>query len=79
VRTKHSNKRFLIERLELVTLLNNKGKWQVALNQQAPKATPIEGAGDAPPPVKPSSDPVKPSGSAKPPKPAPPKRKPAGR
>jgi hypothetical protein len=78
VRTKHSNKRFIIERLELVTLINNGGKWQVALNQQAPKATPIPGA---PPPKtpernKPAADPVKPVTPKPAPKPAPPKRRP---
>ena len=62
VRAKYSTGENLIERLELVSLLKNGEKWQVALNEQAPKSTPVEGAakpaGTAP--AKPAVDPVKP-------------------
>jgi hypothetical protein len=78
VRAKYSTGEYNIERLELVSLLKNGDKWQVALNEQAPKATPV---GPAPPggakpaePVKPAADPVKPATPPKattPPKPAP--------
>ena len=71
VRAKYSTGETLIERLELVSLVKNGEKWQVALNEQAPKSTPIEGAvkpaGPATP-VKPAVDPVKPAKPA--PKPA---------
>lgn len=73
VRTKHSTGKVIIENLELISLLKHGEKWQVALNEQAPKATPLEGAGGdaakppAKPPVRPALDPVKPS----PPKPRP--------
>lgn len=72
VRAKYSTGENNIERLELVSLLKNGEKWQVALNEQAPKATPAEGAagGDTPAgpgnpvdpvtPVKPAVDPVRP-------------------
>jgi len=78
VRAKYSTGEADIERLELVSLLKNGEKWQVALNEQAPKAKAIEGAAggdkpaDAVSPVKPSVDPVKP---VKPAKPAPAKPK----
>lgn len=83
VRAKYSTGEADIERLELVSLLKNGGKWQVALNEQAPKAKRLDGAegpgkgadpakpaGPADPvtPVKPSVDPVKPAKpAAKPP------------
>lgn len=79
VRAKYSTGEHNIERLELVSLLKNGEKWQVALNEQAPKATPVEGApgnSTPPDPVKPAADPVKPSAPPKPLKPAtPPKRR----
>lgn len=80
VRAKYSTGEADIERLELVSLLKNGGKWQVALNEQAPKAKRLDGAeGGAKPadpakpsdpvaPVKPAVDPVKPAKpAAKPP------------
>jgi hypothetical protein len=71
VRTKHSNGKAVIENLELVSLLKNGEKWQVALNEQAPKVTPVEGAGNAG--AAKTVDPVKPATAPKPatpPKPA---------
>lgn len=70
VRTKHSNAKVMIENLELVSLVKNGDKWQVALNEQAPKVTPLAGAaggtkapdpGKLADPVKPATDPVKPA------------------
>ncbi len=72
VRTKHSNGKVIIENLELVSLVKIGDKWKVALNEQSPKVTPVEGA--APAPKGPAVDPVKPAAkpAAKPaPKPAP--------
>jgi hypothetical protein len=62
VRTKHSNGKVMIENLELVSLVKNGDKWQVALNEQAPKLTPVNGAA-APKagPAAPAADPVKPA------------------
>jgi hypothetical protein len=75
VRTKHSNGKVNFESLDLISLLKNGDKWQVAPNQQVPKITPIEGgAGDSEPaaadPVKKpaTADPVKPPANPKPPK-----------
>lgn len=83
VRTKHANGKAVIENLELISLFKNGEKWQVALNEQAPKVTPMEGAesgGKAADPVKPAADPVKPATPPKPAapvKPAPRPKKPA--
>ncbi len=76
VRTKHSNGKVFIENLELISLLKNGEKWQVALNEMAPKVTPLDGKT----PVRPSADPVKPAGKptadpVKPAKPVKPKTK----
>jgi hypothetical protein len=73
VRTKHSNGKVLFESLDLISLVKNGEKWQIAPNQQAPKVTPLDGAGGAKSvdPVR-STDPVK-KPTAAPVKPAPPK------
>jgi len=72
VKATYSTGEAAIERLDLTTLRNNAGKWQVVLDGQSPKITPLNGgAGPVRPaadPVRPASDPVKP---ATPPKTAP--------
>ncbi len=86
VRTKHSNGKVIFESLDLISLVKNGDKWQIAPNQQAPKVTPIDENGNpvkgavdpvrkpsADPVKKPAGDPVKP---AAPPKTNGPKRKP---
>ena len=71
VRTKHSNGKARVENLELISLRKNGEKWQVALNEQAPRAIPLDGSATAPGPAAPAAvDPVK--------KPAPTKPAPAG-
>lgn len=66
VRTKHSNDKALIENLELISLIKIDGAWKVALNEQAPKITPLDSALAPAPPTaaketsKPQ-DPVKPA------------------
>lgn len=62
VRTKHSNGKAEIENLELVSLVKNGDRWQVGLNAQAPKITPVKGAeGEAGTPAPRTADPVKPA------------------
>jgi len=56
-----------VERLDLTTLRNNGGKWQVVLDGQAPKITPLKS--DAGPAGPSSVDPVKPTGPKTAPKP----------
>jgi hypothetical protein len=84
VRTKHENGKVHFESLDLISLVKNGEKWQIAPNLQAPKITPVAGAANgktadpvkSPDPVKtPAADPVKPVKPAVPPKTAP-KRKP---
>lgn len=68
-RATYSNGEMMIERVEMTTLRNNGGKWQVVIDSREPKVTPLKGA--AQPGAAPASvDPVKPA--TKPaPKPAP--------
>lgn len=70
VRTKHSNDKAIIENLELLSLVRMDGAWKVALNEQAPRITPLDGlTPPAPAAAKAAAksiDPVKPA-----PKPAP--------
>ena len=65
VRTKHSNDKAIIENLELISLIKVDGSWKVALNEQAPKITPLDSAlAPAPPTTKSGPktiDPVKPT------------------
>ncbi len=65
VRTKHSNDKAIIENLELLSLVRIDGAWKVALNEQAPKITPLDSALAPAPaaakPVPPVTDPVKPA------------------
>ena len=75
VRAKYSTGERIIERLELVSLVKPADKWLVALNEQAPKTTALDGTPDGPKPVKPAVDPVKPSVKPTPAKPAPTKPK----
>ena len=42
VRTKHSNDKAIIENLELISLVKLDGAWKVALNEQAPRITPLD-------------------------------------
>ncbi len=79
VRTKHSNDKAIIENLELLSLIRLQGVWKVALNEQAPRITPLDSALPPAPPAAnagaKSIDPVKPA-----PKPAAkPATKPAAR
>lgn len=65
VRTKHSNDKAIIENLELISLNKIDGAWKVALNEQAPRITPLDSAlAPAPPASKPAAEekptPVKP-------------------
>lgn len=74
VRTKHSNGKVNIENLELVSLIKSGEKWKVALNEQAPKVSPVDGA--APASKAQAIDPVvKPAAKPAAPKPAAPKKK----
>jgi hypothetical protein len=41
LRSKHENGRALIDNLELVSLINEGGKWLVGLNEQTAKVTPL--------------------------------------
>lgn len=66
VRTKHSNDKAIIENLELISLIKQDSAWKVALNEQAPRITPLD---QAPAPQAPAADP-QPT-----PKPKPAKRK----
>ena len=64
VKASYSTGEAAVERLDLTTLRNNGGKWQVVLDGQAPKITPLNGgaapAGPAPvDPVKPAPAPPK--------------------
>ena len=59
VKASYSTGENAIERLDLTTLRNNAGKWQVVLDGQAPKITPLNGA--AAPAAPPVVDPVKPA------------------
>ncbi len=77
VRTRHSNDKAIIENLELISLIKMDGVWKVALNEQAPKITPLDSAlpPDAPAPEKPAEEPApKPA-----PKPVPAPKKPKGK
>lgn len=78
VKATYSTGEAAVERLDLTTLRNNAGKWQVVLDGQSPKITPLNpnGAGPATPPVvdpvsKPATPPksTKPSNSTKPKRP----------
>ena len=61
VRTKHSTDKALIENLELLSLVKIDGAWKIALNEQAPKVTPLESAlAPAPPSAEPEKKPVDP-------------------
>ncbi len=52
VRTKHANDKATIENLELISLTKIEGAWKVALNEQAPKITPLDGATPPAPPAR---------------------------
>lgn len=72
VRTKHSNDKAIIENLELISLIKLEGAWKVALNEQAPRITPLDRDGLTPPPAKPeaapaTAEPAKETPPAKPP------------
>jgi hypothetical protein len=77
VRTKHSNDKAIIENLELISLTKMDGAWKVALNEQAPKITPLDSAlppdsPDAKPaPEKPADPPAAGPAPKTAPKPAP--------
>ncbi len=75
VRAKYSTGERIIERLELVSLVKPADKWLVALNEQSPKSTALDGSPDVPKPVKPAVDPVKPAVKPTPAKPVPAKPK----
>ena len=73
VRTKHSNEKALIENLELLSLIKVSGNWKVALNEQAPRITPLD---SALPPSAPPAKAVAEEAAAPSPKAAPAKSKP---
>lgn len=57
VRTTHSNDKAIIENLELISLIKSNGDWKVALNEQAPRITPLDSAlPPAPPAAKPTPE-----------------------
>ena len=58
VRTKHSNDKAIIENLELISLTKLEGAWKVALNEQAPRITPLDQAPDPAPASEPSPEPA---------------------
>ena len=71
VRTKHSNDKALIENLELISLIKQDGSWKVALNEQAPRITPLDQA----PALEPAPAPQTPAAAPQPaPKPKPAQR-----
>ncbi|MES2707566.1 MAG: hypothetical protein V4726_13295 [Verrucomicrobiota bacterium] len=72
VRTKHSNDKAIFESLELVSLVKVGDAWKVGLNEQAPRVTPLEGAGapspaaaDKPAEAPKPAAPVKPKGKGR--------------
>ncbi len=64
VRTKHANDRVNVESLEVLSMVKVGENWQVGLNEQTPKLTPIDGsaadgtATAAPPPPEPTTKPT---------------------